>query len=252
MKKLAVFLAALVLFAVNGKAFSITDPFYMPEKGQLVGDLSAAFTNNDLRLYKSMGMEGHLQAGVSDRLTVGLFFGWTKIRHFSTGITDPGLTIKYRFLDGLSNDFYLDMDAFLSPEIFDSPWNNDDGAAKGATDFGVSLKIGSTEMLNNFTLYSGVEMKHFGHNDMVKSGTGWTLVGGAKYYGNEKNSVELAFRFSAYSGLNQDHIGAAFDFNYAYEFEPNKAALIPYFGAERHNKDIVSYTHWGLKIRYLF
>ena len=46
MKKLAVFVTALVLFAVNAKAFSITDPFYMPEKGQLVGDLSAAFTKN--------------------------------------------------------------------------------------------------------------------------------------------------------------------------------------------------------------
>ena len=252
MKKITLFLAALVLFAVNGKALSITDPFYMPEKAQLVGDLTAAFTNNDLRLYKSFGIEGYLQAGITDRLAIGLFLGWAKIRHFSSGMQDPALTIKYRFFDGLSDGFYFDLDAFISPEIFDSPWNNDGGAAKGATDFGASVKIGSTDMLNNFTLYAGTGFKHFGHTDFVKSGTAWNLFTGAKYYADEKNSAELAFHFTTYTGLNQDHIGVGFDLNYAYEFEPQKAALIPYFGAERHNHDITSYTHWGVKVRYLF
>ena len=252
MKKLAVFLAALVFLTVSGKAFSITDPFYMPESKQLVGDLSAAFTNNDLHLYKSFGIMGYLQAGVTNRLSFGLTFGWAKIFHYSDGIQDPALTIKYRFFDGLSRSFYLDLDAFLSPEIFDSPWNNEEGAAKGSTDFGASLKIGSTEMLNNFTLYSGLSASHYGHTDFRKSGTSWKFFAGAKYYANNKNSVELAFNLTSYNGFNQDHVGAGFDINYAYEFEPQRAAFIPYFGAERHNKNLASYVHWGTKIRYLF
>lgn len=252
MKKLAVFLAALVLLTVSGKAFSITDPFYMPERKQLVGDFSAAFTNNDFQLYKSFGINAYLQAGINDRFSIGLFIGWAKIFHFSTGMQDPSLTLKYRLFDGLSKSFYLDLDGFLSPEIFESPWNNEDGAAKGSTDFGASLKIGSTEMLNNFTTYAGVGMTHYGHTDIRKSGTAWNLFAGAKYYANNKNSVEFSFNLTSYNGFNQDHVGAGFDINYAYEFEPHRAAFIPYFGAERHNKNLASYVHWGAKIRYLF
>lgn len=252
MKKLSIFLAALLFLTASGEAFSITDPFYMPERKQLVGDFGAAFTNNDMRLYKSAGVEGYLQAGINDRLAIGVSFGWAKIFHFSTGMQDPTLTIKYRLFDGLSRSFYLDLDAFLSPEIFESPWNNEDGAAKGSTDLGTSLKIGSTEMLNNFTLYAGVSMNHFGHTNLTKPGTAWNFLAGAKYYANHKNSVEFGFHLTSYNGFNQDHIGAGFDINYAYEFEPHRAAFIPYFGAERHNKNITSYTHWGAKIRYLF
>lgn len=252
MKKLAVFLAALVLFAVNGKAFSITDPFYMPEKGQLAGDLTFGFTNRDFQLADSFSIDGYLQAGITERLTLGLFLGWARIEHFSSGMQDPALSAKYRIVDGLSDGFYLDVDAFLSPEIFDSPWNNDGGAAKGATDVGVSLKIGSTEALNNFTLYAGTGFHHFGHTDRTASGTAWNLLAGAKYYANEKHSFELAFHTTSFLGFGQDHFGVGFDINYAYEFEPNKAALIPYYGAERHNHNITSTIHWGIKTRYLF
>lgn len=252
MKKIAVTLSVLAILAVNGLAFSITDPFYMPEKGQLVGDLTVGMTNGDLRLAKSFSIDAYLQANVNEKLNIGLSWGWAKIRHESTGMQDPTLTVKYRFFDGLSDGFFLDMNAFLSPEMFDSPWNNDGGSAKGATDLGAAVKIGSTEMLNNFTLYAGTGLNHYGHTEINKAGTGWTILAGAKYYGNEKNSVELALHFTSYFGLGQDHIGCGFDFNYAYEFEPNKAALIPYFGAERHNHDLLSYNHLGVKVRYLF
>ena len=53
MKKLAVLVLALGLFAVNASAFSLTDPFYMPEKGQIIGDLSIALTNEDARFDES-------------------------------------------------------------------------------------------------------------------------------------------------------------------------------------------------------
>ena len=252
MKKLAVFLTALVLFAVNGKATSITDPFYMPEKGQLTGDLTLGFTNRDMQLGDSFSIDAYLQAGVMEKLTIGLFLGWAKVEHFSSGMQDPALTAKYRILDGLSDGFFLDVDAFLSPEIFESFWNNKDGAAKGATDVGASLKIGSTEALNNFTLYASTGFRHYGHTNLRKSGTAWTLLTGAKYYGNEKNSFELALHATSFLGLDRDHFGVGFDFNYAYEFEPNKAALILYYGAERHNHNIQASAHWGIKTRYLF
>ncbi len=252
MKKFIIFVLSLMVLAVNGMTFSITDPFYMPEKGQLVGDLSTSIFNNDIRLAKAFAIEGYLQAGISEKLALGLFLGWAKIRHFSEGMQDPSLTVKYRFLDGLNDGFYLDMDAFLSPEIFDSPWNNDGGAAKGATDLGASLKIGSTDLLNNFTLYTGTGFKHFGHTDYNKAGSAWNLLAGIKYYGNEKNSIEFALHLTTYLGLGHDFVGYGFDVNYAYEFEPNKAAFIPYFGAEKHNRDIHSYTRLGVKLRYLF
>lgn len=252
MKKIILALCAMAVLAVNGAAFSITDPFYLPEKAQLVGDLSLGFTNRDMQLQDSFSINAYLQAGITDRLVLGLYLGWARVEHFSSGLQDPAITLKYRILDGMSEGLYLDVDAFLSPETFESFWNGKDGSAKGATDVGASLKIGSTEMLNNFTLYAGTSFKHFGHTDLTKSGTAWGLLTGAKYYGNEKNSFELAFHLTSYLGLNQDHFGIGFDLNYAYEFEPNKAAIIPYFGAERHNHDITSTTHWGIKTRYLF
>lgn len=252
MKKLILTLCAFAVFVVNSAAFSITDPFYMPEKAQLAGDLTIGLTNNDMQLLDSFSINGYLQAGITDRLTIGLFLGWARVEHFSSGLQDPALTLKYRILDGMNEGLYLDIDAFISPETFDSLWNKEDGSAKGATDFGVSLKIGSTELLNNFTLYAGTGFKHFGHTDLTKSGTAWNLLTGAKYYANEKNSFELILHLTSYLGLNQDHFGIGFDLNYAYEVEPNKVALIPYFGAERHNHDITSTVHWGIKTRYLF
>ena len=252
MKKLLLAVFAMAILAVNGAAFSITDPFYMPEKAQLTGDLTVGFTNRDLQLLDSFSINGYLQAGVTDRLTIGLFLGWARVEHESRGFQDPSVTAKFRILDGLNEGLYLDIDAFLSPEVFESFWNNKDGAAKGATDLGVSFKIGSTEMLNNFTLYAGTGFQHFGHTDFRSSGTAWDLFTGAKYYGNEKNSFELALHVTSYLGRGQDFFGVGFDFNYAYEFEPNRAAIIPYYGAERHNHDITSTTHWGIKTRYLF
>ena len=252
MKKLAVLMFALGLFTVNAAAFSITDPFYMPEKGQLMGDLSVGFTNRDARLYKSFGINGAIQLTVAERLAFGFGIGWAKIRHATNGMQDPTITMKYRFRDGLNDGYFLDLDAFFSPRVFDSPWRNQGGSAKGATDFGATFKAGSTEMINNFTVYAGVGAKYYGHNSMDRAGTGLTALAGAKYYIDERNSVDLSFNASNYFGFISDHIGAGFDINYSCEFEPNKAAYIIYFGAERHNKHINSYTHWGVKWRYLF
>ena len=58
MKKLAVFLFALTVLALNGAAFSLTDPFYKPEKGQIFADLSIDLTNEDARFDESFGIKG--------------------------------------------------------------------------------------------------------------------------------------------------------------------------------------------------
>ena len=251
MKKLILFVFALGLITINASAFSLTDPFYMPEKGQIVGDLNIALTNNDARFNDSFAIKGGVEFGVQDRLSLGLGFGWAKIQHYSKGLIDPTITAKYRLRDGLNEGYYLDLDVFLSPQTFDS-WQSDKGGAKGATDLGAALKIGSTEMVNNFTLYTGVSVKHYGHSKFVSAGTGLTALAGAKYYADEKNSFELSFNASNYFGFICDHIGAGFDINYAYEINPNKAAFIVYYGAERHNKHITSSSHYGVKWRYIF
>ena len=251
MKKLAVLVLLLGLFTVNAKAFSLTDPFYMPEKGQFIGDLSVALTNEDARFEESFAFIGDLQLGIKDRIVLGFGIGWANIRHHSRGMTDPTFSLKYRLHDGLVDGYYMDIDGFFSPQAFDS-WQSDKGGAKGATDFGGTLKIGSTELINNFTVYIGGAVKHYGHSKLIQAGTGITALAGAKYYVDETNSFELSFNASNYFGFICNHIGAGFDINYAHEFDPNKLAFIVYYGAERHNKHIVSYNHWGIKWRYVF
>ena len=251
MKKLILFTFALGVLAANSSAFSLTDPFYMPEKNQIIGDLNLAFTNEDARFNDSFALKGSINFGVQDRLNLGISFGWAKIRHYSKGLIDPAITAKYRFRDGLSDGYYVDLDAFFSPQVFDS-WQSDKGGAKGATDLGATLKIGSTELINNFTLYAGASVKYYGHSKFVSAGTGVTALAGAKYYVDEKNSFELSGNLSNYFGFICNHIGAGFDINYAHEIDPDKLAFIIYYGAERHNKHIVSYNHWGIKWRYVF
>lgn len=252
MKKIITSILLFALCPLYLGAFSITDPLYMPEKKQLLADISLSFTNNDFQLDKSYGVNGYLQAGITDNLALGLYLGWAKIRHVSDGMQDPSITFQYRFYNGLEDSFFLDIDGYVSPEVFHSPWNGKGGAAKGATDIGAFLTIGSTESLNNFTIFAKTGLEHFGHTDMVSAGTAWSLMGGAKYYMSEKSSFELDLLMKTYLGFSDDFFGYGFDLNYAYEVTEGKTALVPYFGAEKHNKDIVSFTHWGLKVRYLF
>ncbi|MBQ2313169.1 MAG: hypothetical protein II183_03295 [Elusimicrobiaceae bacterium] len=251
MKKLLISLFTFGLFITNASAFSLTDPFFMTEKGQIVGDLALALTNEDARFDESFAFKGSIQLGLQDRLSFGLGLGWANIRHHSRGFIDPTISLKYRFKDGLSDGYYVDLDAFVSPQSFNS-WLDNEGGAKGATDLGATLKIGSTEILNNFTLYAGGSVKYYGHSKYIHAGTGLTAIAGAKYYADEKNSFELSLNASNYFDFICDHVGAGLDISYAYEFEPNKAAFIAYYGAERHNKHIVSYNHWGIKWRYVF
>ncbi|MBO4707769.1 MAG: hypothetical protein J5594_04345 [Elusimicrobiaceae bacterium] len=251
MKKLALFVFALGLITVNASAFSLTDPFFMPEAGQIVGDLSIALTNEDARFDESFAFTGSIEFGIKDRLALGFGLGWANIRHHSKGLIDPTVTMKLRILDGLVDGYYMDVDGFLSPQVFDS-WQSNKGGAKGATDLGATLKIGSTELINNFTVYLGGSIKHYGHSKLVPAGTGVTALAGAKYYVDESNSFELSLNASNYIGFICNHIGAGLDINYAHEFQPNKLALVLYYGAERHNKNIVSYNHWGVKWRYVF
>lgn len=251
MKKLAVFLVVLGVFATHCAAFSITDPFYIPEKGQIIGDLAIALTNEDARFDESFAFKGQVQVGLKDNMVLGLGLGWANIRHHSRGLTDPTISFQYRFKEGFIDGYYLDLDAFLSPQSFDS-WQSDEGGAKGATDLGATLKIGSTELVNNFTLYAGISAKYYGHSKLLSAGSGITALAGAKYYLDEINSFDLSFNLSNYFDFICNHIGAGFDINYARELTPNKLALIIYYGAERHNKNIVSYNHWGVKWRYLF
>ena len=250
MKKLAVLVFVLGL-AVNASAFSLTDPFYMPDKGQIIGDLNIGLTNEDARFDESFAIRGLLQVGIKDRFALGFGLGWANIRHHSKGIEDPVFTGKFRLRDGLIDGYYIDLDGYFSPQAFDS-WQNNEGGAKGATDLGATLKVGSTEFINNFTVYTGLSVNYYGHSRLASAGSGATILAGAKYYLDEANSFELSGNLSNYFGFICNHIGAGFDINYAREFSPNKLALIVYYGAERHNKHIVSYNHWGVKWRYVF
>ena len=185
MKKFFVGLIVALIFPTTILGYSITDPLYAPEKSHLMGDLSFGFTNNDFDLAKSYALYGSLTMGVSDKLSLGVGFGWAKIIHESTGFQDLSIKFKYRFLNGLVDDMFLDIDGYVSPEMFHSPWNKEGGSAQGATSLGAIVSVGTLNALDNFNLFAKLGLEHIGHRDTINAGSLLSLRTGAKYYINE-------------------------------------------------------------------
>lgn len=252
MKKLILTFIVAAMFSAPAAALNFTDPFYMPAKGGVVSDTSLSFTNNAFRLQDSWGLTENINIGISDNLSVGVSLGWADMKHGNDGFQDPSINARYRLLEGISDGYYLDLAAYFSPEVFDSPYNHDGNAAKGSTDFGFKGLLGSTELIRNFTLGATAGFDYVGSTDETSSGSIWTLHGLAKYYINSVHSVEAGLTLRRYFGFDTNLWGYGFNINYAAELVPQTLALVPFFEVESHNKSFASSTNWGVNLRYLF
>ncbi len=252
MKKYILLLAAALILPANAKALNITDPFFMPAQGQIISDSYLGFTNNEFKLDKSWGLYESLTAGFRDNLMIGLSFGWADIKHEDSGLQDIAIYGKYRFMNEISHGRFLDLDVYFSPKMFDSPFNGDEGAAKGSTDFAMHGTIGSSELVDNFTLGARFGFKYMSSTDAMSSGSLWDLTGLAKYYLDDYNSLGFSLGLKGYFGFDEDFFGFAFGVNYSRDIIQDRFALTPYYNIEKHTKDVTTSAVWGLNARYLF
>lgn len=252
MKKHFILLAAALFMPLQAKALNITDPFFTPAPGHVISDTSLGFTNNALRLNKSWGLYEKISVGVTDNLTLGASAGWADVKHGGDGMQDITVYGKYRFMNDLSHGRFLDLDAYFSPEIFDSPYNHDGGAAKGSVDFGMYGSVGSAQAADNITMGAKFGFDHIGSTDETSSGTILDAGVFARYYFNDYNALGLSADLKSYLGFEKDSFAAKLGVNYSYDLIEDKMALTPYYSIEVNNKSIPSSALWGVNLRYLF
>jgi len=250
MKKLFIFAALLLPLCAN--ALNITDPFFMPEKSQVISDTTLGFTNNAFKLNKSWGFYESISAGIDDNFTAGISIGWADMRHADSGMQDLSLFAKYRFAHEQDTGYFFDFEGYLSPKLFHSPYNGKHGSAKGSTDLGVKGTIGSTQISEGFTLGGSVGLDIIGHTDVISSGSIWDLTGFAKYYADKDNSFGASISIRGYWGFDQDFLGMNLGINYARNIIEDKLALVPFYNIEIHNHDISSSAVWGINAKFVF
>lgn len=237
--------------ALQAAALSITDPFFMPKKGQVTAEASFNNTNNDFNLGNSTGLYADVAIGIENDLTLGFGLGWADIHHISSGLQDPVLHARYRFFDSLADGYFLDLAGYLSPELFDSPFNDDGGSAKGSTSLGLQGIVGSDQIIKNVTLGAKMSIDYQVKTIARCAGSAWGLNGFGKVYINEKHSVEGGVVLKEYF-FDENILAYGVSFNYAAEIIPHKLSLIPYLELEGHNRGYGSSNTWGLKAKYLF
>ncbi len=241
---LAIFLVAQV-YALN-----ITDPFYMPKKGGFISDTTALKENSgSMRAY---GIRERVDYGVMDELSVGASLGWAKVKHGDNGLEDPTIYGRYRIADEAktSNGIIVDLKAYISPEIFNSPANGKRGVAKGSTNYGVSVIVGSKELAKDFVLWAEAGLDLIGSTKYTKSGNDIFLSANAKYYMDDLNSFDGGLILKRYS-RGDDYTGTGIWFDYARLLQDN-LALVPFWSAESHSDDVPSDVQFGIKLRYTF
>ena len=271
MKKCLIALFALVLFAnfANAKSYNkgynkgrktyrastlnLTDPFFMANKGRFYLDAGLDFIN--VSPAKSFGINAQGHYAITDRAEVALAWGWQRDIYPGdnyNGLQDFTLSGKYRFFDGAYEDFYLDVEAYLSPSIFSSIADGDGhGTAKGAFGIGFAGIIGTTKWVENFTFAGRVSFDHVGKPKYGSRTNALGFEGIAKYYLNDVSSFEgdLLLRFY---DASENYIGYGICLGYAYEIIPTISSIMPYWGVEKHNKDFSSAISYGVKFRIKF
>lgn len=252
MKKLLTFAALLCCAAYGANALNITDPLYMPRQGDVVSQTDYNITGHAFKQGDSLGLVQSIQIGVNDKLALGVSLGWAKIKHEHSGFQDPVLSARYRFLDGNEQNLFLDLQGYISPEVFDSPYNNEDGSAKGSTDFGLHSIVGSTDIMPNFTLTANTGFDYVGGSDNLDSGSVWSLGGSAKYYINDIHSVQADVVAKAYLGFDEDFGGYGLGVNYAWQAIPETLAVVPFVYIEARDSGFKTEKDWGFSIKYLF
>ena len=246
MKKLILAFAFCGSFALSAHALSITDPLFMPQQGAVTAETAAGFTHH------SFGLNQNITVGVTDKLSFGADIGWAKIEHGHSGLQDPSVSARYRFLDGTAEGLFLDLQGYISPEVFDSPFNGDGGSAKGTTSFGLHSIVGSTEAASNLTLAASAGFDYYGDTEYIDSGSIWSLTCAAKYYINDVHSIQAALALRGYAGFEEGHGGYGAGLDYAWEVKPETLALIPFYYVESYDNGYASTVNWGLKVKYLF
>ena len=239
---LALFLVAQV-FALN-----ITDPFYMPKKEGFISDTTALKINSgNARAY---GLREVITYGVMDELSIGAGLGWGKIKDGDSGLEDPTIYARYRIVEEAKNGVIVDLKAYISPEIFDSPLNGDGGVAKGSTDFGFSAMVGSREWVKDFVLWAEAGIDLIGSTKATKSSNVLFISGNAKYYMDDLNSFDGGLFLKSYSA-GDGYTGYGIRLDYARILQDN-LALVPFWQAESHSDDIPSDVQFGVTLRWAF
>lgn len=239
---LALFLVAQVF------AFNITDPFYMPQKEGFVLDSTIIKINSgDGRAY---GIREVLNYGIMDNLSIGAGFGWGKIKDGNSGLEDPTFYGRYRIVEEAKDGIIVDLKAYISPSIFDSPLNGEKGVAKGSTDFGFSAMVGSREWAKDFVLWAEAGIDLIGSTKATKSSHVLYLAGNGKYYMDDLNSFEGGIFLKSYS-QGDDYTGYGIRLNYARILADN-IALVPFWSAEAQSDSRSSIVQLGLTLRWTF
>jgi len=252
MKKFILTSAVCLCVASGAWALSITDPLFMPQEGGTVSETSLNITDNAFKLQDSFGLREKMTLGVYDNLSVSASLGWAKIKNEHSGLQDPQVEARYRFLDGTQDNLFLDMEAYISPEIFDSIYDKEDGSAKGSTDYGLHSIVGSTEAVPNMTLAAKAGFDYIGSSDLIDSGTVWSAEGNAKYYINELNSVGAQLALREYLGFEKDASAIGLGLNYDYQIIPDTMAAEPFFYIEAKDHAGSAYKGFGLNVKYMF
>ena len=241
---LAIFLVAQA-FALN-----ITDPFYMPAKEGFVLDSTVAKQNSgSMRAY---GIREEIHYGLMDNLSIGASLGWVKIKNGDSGLEDPNFFGRYRIVDEAktSNGIIVDLKAYISPELFDSPLNGDKGVAKGSTDYGFSVMAGSKEWVKDFVFWAEAGIDLIGSTKMTKSSNVLYISGNAKYYLDDVNSFDGGIFLKKYSA-GDGYTGTGIRLDYARILRED-IAVIPFWQAESHSDSIPSDVTFGVTLRWTF
>ena len=248
MKK--IILSTMALFLVTQAfAFNITDPFYMPKKEAFYLDSALVLENSgNLRAY---GLQEKFVYGIMDNLSVSLGLGYAKVKHGDNGLQDPVIGARYRLQEEDKGTMTIDLLGYISPSIFDSPYNNEGGVAKGSTDFGFSVMGGSREYLANTMLWMEVGIDFIGSTKWSKSGNIIGIAANAKYYLDDYNSFSGGLFGKNYTGFNDNYTGFGIKLDYARMLQDN-LALIPFWSAEKRSDDLPSEVIYGIMVRYTF
>lgn len=243
---LALFLVAQV-FALN-----ITDPFYMPKKGGFVSDTTVIKENNPYAWngVRAYGIREVVSYGIMDELSIGAGLGWAKIKDGDSGLEDPTIYARYRIVEEAKNGVIVDLKGYISPEIFDSPFNGDGGVAKGSTDFGVSAMVGSKELVKDFVLWAEAGIDFIGSTKATDSSNIIFVSANAKYYLDDLNSFDGGLFYKNYSA-GDGYSGYGIRLDYARLLQDN-LALVPFWEAESHSDNMTSTVQFGITLRYTF
>jgi len=176
----------------------VSDPLFLPLKGQLYGMTSDALSMPHGDNFKAGVQTGSFNAsdnhldqtlalGLANRLTVRAAFGYSNNERDSTaaatgdvttgnasGWTDPTVSLTYRVLDEPRAPLIFDLTAVYSPDVLTAKTaggGSDGTVARGGQTTGVSVAVG--RVLKRFTVAATAEATYVGQQttELLSNGT---------------------------------------------------------------------------------